>query len=216
MAAAPAAPRAEAIRSPRRSPAASGKRHRSPDPAGRASSRRRAADADAVDARGATSGGDGRGSLSPRPSSLDPMFQPLSQFGSPPSPAVPAAAASARGVLDARRPQRGAPRSAPAVAAAPPPSEAPTAAPAGAGRGAAVPVHHEVVRNKAARAKMDAITCPQCRGFFSAAGGVMSKEAIEACHRDCGRHRVQQAKDRQPDTPDSFWNIGFDDTQEET
>ena len=90
----------------------------------------------------------------------------------------------------------------------PPPSsvvEAPTTHP---------PVFHEVVRNKAARAKMDAVTCAQCSGFFDAAGGVLG-DAATRCHHDHSRHRVAAKAPRQPETPESFWQIGFDDTDRE-
>ena len=77
------------------------------------------------------------------------------------------------------------------------------------------PVFHEVVRNKAARAKMDAVTCAQCSGFFDAAGGVLSPDTAQRCHHDHSRHRIASKVTRQPETPESFWQIGFDDTDQQ-
>ena len=77
------------------------------------------------------------------------------------------------------------------------------------------PVFHEVVRNKAARAKMDAVTCAQCRGFFDAAGGVLPSDTVLRCHHDHSRHRVAPKATPQTETPESFWQIGFTDTDRE-
>ena len=56
---------------------------------------------------------------------------------------------------------------------------------------------------------MDAITCPECRAFFDAAGGMLSADAMARVHNDCSRHRVHDAKAQQPSSPDGFWRIGF-------
>ena len=79
-----------------------------------------------------------------------------------------------------------------------------------------LPVHHEVVRNKDARAKMDAVTCPECRAFFDAAGGMLSADAMRRVHDDCSRHRVHsnvQQQQQQPSTPEGYWKIGFTQSQ---
>ena len=82
-----------------------------------------------------------------------------------------------------------------------------------------VPVYHEVVRNKRERSMMGAVTCKQCDGFFAAAGGIFHenhlKNAAQCAHQDCSRHRVQPGVADMPGTPESFWQIGFDDTQQE-
>ena len=96
-------------------------------------------------------------------------------------------------------------------------AQAPSApAPAAAAGRRVLPVHHEVVRNKDARAKMDAITCPECRAFFDAAGGMLSAEAMKRVHDECSRHRVHsnvQQHQQQPSTPEGYWKIGFTQSQ---
>ena len=138
----------------------------------------------------ATPSSNGRAAQAP-PASLPPYSLPpasLPPASLPPASLPPAAAG---------RPKRG------AAAATGKPAE-----PKRASR-RAEPPRHEVVRNKQERAKMDAVTCPECRAFFDAAGGMLSADAMRRIHDDCSRHRVHDAQAQQPSSPENFWRIGF-------
>ena len=99
------------------------------------------------------------------------------------------------------------PASQPAPYQPPPPPPLP---PAAASR-RTVPVCAEVVRSRLERSRMNAEMCPQCRGFFLAAGMDPTEAAYRSCLQDCGRHRSRTPE--QPGTPSSFWDIGFNSTQ---
>ena len=64
-----------------------------------------------------------------------------------------------------------------------------------------LPVVHEVVRNKAERARMPANYCPGCEGFYDACK--LPDDMRRCMHNGCSRHRSYHAR---IDTPESFWS----------
>ncbi|XP_077561012.1 uncharacterized protein LOC144175863 isoform X2 [Haemaphysalis longicornis] len=72
-----------------------------------------------------------------------------------------------------------------------------------------VKYHHSPVRKKAARQKLPAHDCKDCKEFYGRLDLPEGKR--KELLRKCSRHRAMHAP---PPTPDHFWELDFPDTQE--